>query len=138
MDNNNFFLCFVLWFLLSRPLSKIIDQTRTMADVYGAFFDFCCIMESKVYNMYYSQNNLISALSSGDIRVLDSPLITYTIVCWIISFSSSCVYVLLKILTPSLSAVVTYSFYRFWSLCHFQILADILLWFLSLYQILIH
>uniref|UniRef100_A0A3Q7IJX9 Squalene synthase n=1 Tax=Solanum lycopersicum TaxID=4081 RepID=A0A3Q7IJX9_SOLLC len=26
----------------------IIDQTRTMADVYGAFFDFCCIMESKV------------------------------------------------------------------------------------------
>ncbi|XP_055808023.1 squalene synthase-like isoform X2 [Solanum dulcamara] len=28
--------------------AKIIDQTRTMADVYGAFFDFCCIMESKV------------------------------------------------------------------------------------------
>lgn len=28
--------------------AKIIDQTRTMADVYIAFFDFCCIMESKV------------------------------------------------------------------------------------------
>ncbi|KAM3205737.1 squalene synthase 8 isoform X3 [Capsicum annuum] len=28
--------------------AKIIDQTRTMADVYRAFFDFCCIMESKV------------------------------------------------------------------------------------------
>ncbi|WMV52810.1 hypothetical protein MTR67_046195 [Solanum verrucosum] len=28
--------------------AKIIDQTRMMADVYGAFFDFCCIMESKV------------------------------------------------------------------------------------------
>ncbi|KAG5583570.1 hypothetical protein H5410_054197 [Solanum commersonii] len=28
--------------------TKIIDQMRTMADVYGAFFDFCCIMESKV------------------------------------------------------------------------------------------
>ncbi|XP_049368569.1 squalene synthase-like [Solanum verrucosum] len=28
--------------------AKIIDQMRTMADVYGAFFDFCCIMESKV------------------------------------------------------------------------------------------
>ncbi|XP_049402660.1 squalene synthase-like isoform X1 [Solanum stenotomum] len=28
--------------------AKIIDQTRTMADVYGAFYDFCCIMESKV------------------------------------------------------------------------------------------
>lgn len=28
--------------------AKIIDQTKTIADVYGAFFDFSCILKSKV------------------------------------------------------------------------------------------
>lgn len=28
--------------------AKVIDRTRTMADVYGAFFDFSCMLKSKV------------------------------------------------------------------------------------------
>ncbi|KAG2397941.1 Squalene synthase [Vigna angularis] len=28
--------------------AKVIDRTKTMADVYGAFFDFACVLESKV------------------------------------------------------------------------------------------
>lgn len=42
--------CLVLFFgfFFLGLCAKIIDQTRTMADVYGAFYDFCCIMESKV------------------------------------------------------------------------------------------
>nr|ADC95435.1 squalene synthase [Withania somnifera] len=30
--------------------AKVIDRTRTMADVYGAFFDFSCMLKSKVNN----------------------------------------------------------------------------------------
>ncbi|PHT59063.1 Squalene synthase [Capsicum baccatum] len=30
--------------------AKAIDRTRTMADVYGAFFDFSCMLKSKVNN----------------------------------------------------------------------------------------
>nr|AAB02945.1 squalene synthase [Nicotiana tabacum] len=30
--------------------AKVIDQTRTIADVYGAFFDFSCMLKSKVNN----------------------------------------------------------------------------------------
>ncbi|OAY52452.1 squalene synthase 1 isoform X2 [Manihot esculenta] len=28
--------------------AKVIDQTKTMADIYGAFFDFSCMLKSKV------------------------------------------------------------------------------------------
>ncbi|CAK9142072.1 unnamed protein product [Ilex paraguariensis] len=28
--------------------AKVIDRTRTMSDVYGAFFDFSCMLKSKV------------------------------------------------------------------------------------------
>ncbi|KAJ1440941.1 Isoprenoid synthase domain superfamily [Sesbania bispinosa] len=28
--------------------AKVIDRTKTMADVYGAFFDFAAMLESKV------------------------------------------------------------------------------------------
>ncbi|XP_077239428.1 squalene synthase 2-like isoform X2 [Tasmannia lanceolata] len=28
--------------------AKVIDQTRTMSDVYGAFFDFSCMLKSKI------------------------------------------------------------------------------------------
>lgn len=30
--------------------AKVIDRTKTMADVYGAFFDFSCMLKSKVNN----------------------------------------------------------------------------------------
>nr|AGS57530.1 squalene synthase [Solanum nigrum] len=30
--------------------AKVIDRTRTIADVYGAFFDFSCMLKSKVNN----------------------------------------------------------------------------------------
>ncbi|XP_043709006.1 squalene synthase 1-like [Telopea speciosissima] len=30
--------------------AKVIDQTKTMSDVYGAFFDFSCMLKSKVDN----------------------------------------------------------------------------------------
>ncbi|KAK4378302.1 hypothetical protein RND71_000164 [Anisodus tanguticus] len=30
--------------------AKVIDRTRTMADAYGAFFDFSCMLKSKVNN----------------------------------------------------------------------------------------
>nr|QQM18931.1 squalene synthase [Kadsura heteroclita] len=29
-------------------VAKVIDQTKTMADVYGAFFDFSCMLQSKI------------------------------------------------------------------------------------------
>lgn len=28
--------------------AKVIDKTKTMSDVYGAFFDFSCMLKSKV------------------------------------------------------------------------------------------
>ncbi|GMH02787.1 hypothetical protein Nepgr_004626 [Nepenthes gracilis] len=28
--------------------ARVIDRTKTMSDVYGAFFDFCCLLKSKV------------------------------------------------------------------------------------------
>ncbi|KAK4725502.1 hypothetical protein R3W88_028281 [Solanum pinnatisectum] len=44
--------------------AKIIDQTRTMADVYGAFFDFCCIMESKKSGQINTNTSKLNATST--------------------------------------------------------------------------
>ena len=55
-------LVFILWQFLTEFYSfwlcflgltaKVIDQTKTIADVYGAFFDFSCILKSKVQCFY--------------------------------------------------------------------------------------
>lgn len=29
-------------------IAKVIDRTKTMDDVYGAFYDFSCMLETKV------------------------------------------------------------------------------------------
>lgn len=33
--------------------AKVIDRTKTMADVYGAFYDFSCMMKPKVRFLNY-------------------------------------------------------------------------------------
>lgn len=38
---------FLLFFFLGLT-AKVIDQTRAMPDVYGAFFDFSCMLKAKV------------------------------------------------------------------------------------------
>ena len=39
----------VVFFFFLGLTAKIIDRTNTMSDVYGAFFDFSCILKSKVW-----------------------------------------------------------------------------------------
>jgi len=36
------------WLRFIGLTAKVIDRTKTMADVYGAFFDFASMLESKV------------------------------------------------------------------------------------------
>ncbi|MED6162021.1 squalene synthetase-like protein [Stylosanthes scabra] len=44
--------------------AKVIDRTKTMADVYGAFFDFACILESKVDKNDPNATKALSRLQS--------------------------------------------------------------------------
>ncbi|RYR69791.1 hypothetical protein Ahy_A03g016341 isoform B [Arachis hypogaea] len=44
--------------------AKVIDRTKTMADVYGAFFDFACILESKVDKNDPNATKTLSRLQS--------------------------------------------------------------------------
>lgn len=32
--------------------AKVIDRTKAMSDVYGAFFDFSCMLKSKVRRLF--------------------------------------------------------------------------------------
>ena len=32
--------------------AKVIDRTKTMADVYGAFYDFSCMLKTKVSHLF--------------------------------------------------------------------------------------
>jgi len=34
-------------------IAKVIDRTKTMDDVYGAFYDFSCMLQTKVCIRYY-------------------------------------------------------------------------------------
>ncbi|CAA7047527.1 unnamed protein product [Microthlaspi erraticum] len=38
------------WFVFKDPriVAKVVDRTKTMDDVYGAFYDFSCMIEKKV------------------------------------------------------------------------------------------
>lgn len=39
---------FYIWISFPGLTAKIIHHTRTMDDVYGAFFDFSCMLKAKV------------------------------------------------------------------------------------------
>lgn len=43
-----FYYLFSVIFLLGLT-AKVIDRTNTMSDVYNAFFDFSCMLKSKVF-----------------------------------------------------------------------------------------
>lgn len=66
-------LAYVTWFiaLLSFPglAAKVIDRTKTMSDVYRAFYDFSCLLKSKVWFLIcLSKLDLLG----GDIFLLSS------------------------------------------------------------------
>nr|AMT75533.1 squalene synthase [Panax sokpayensis] len=44
--------------------AKVIDQTKTMSDVYGAFFDFSCLLKSKVDNNDPNATKTLSRLEA--------------------------------------------------------------------------
>ncbi|KAK2642554.1 hypothetical protein Ddye_024317 [Dipteronia dyeriana] len=44
-------------------VAKIVDRTRTMSDVYNAFFEFASLMKSKVVDMHGSNNATMKTLS---------------------------------------------------------------------------
>ncbi|XVE93718.1 hypothetical protein REPUB_Repub01dG0218400 [Reevesia pubescens] len=44
--------------------AKVIDRTKTMADVYGAFYDFSCMLKAKVENNDPNAQKTVSRLDS--------------------------------------------------------------------------
>lgn len=61
------FLCTKLFSLLCLWLAgltaKVIDRTKTMSDVYGAFFDFSCMLKSKVCGICGLKQSMVSFAS---------------------------------------------------------------------------
>nr|ABG66304.1 squalene synthase [Polygala tenuifolia] len=55
--------------------AKVIHQTNTMADVYGAFYDFSCMLKSKVDRNDPNATKTLSRLESIQRTCLDSRLI---------------------------------------------------------------
>jgi hypothetical protein len=41
----------LFWLRFIGLTAKVIDRTKTVADVYGAFFDFASMLESKVWSI---------------------------------------------------------------------------------------
>ncbi|TXG64641.1 hypothetical protein EZV62_011635 [Acer yangbiense] len=44
--------------------AKVIDQTKTMADVYGAFYDFSCMLKSKIDDSDPNANKTLSRVEA--------------------------------------------------------------------------
>ncbi|KAI9181452.1 hypothetical protein LWI28_015180 [Acer negundo] len=55
--------------------AKVIDQTKTMADVYGAFYDFSCMLKSKIDNSDPHANKTLSRVEAIQKTCQDSGLL---------------------------------------------------------------
>ncbi|KAK2665428.1 hypothetical protein Ddye_004002 [Dipteronia dyeriana] len=55
--------------------AKVIDQTKTMADVYGAFYDFSCMLKSKIDNSDPNGNKTLSRVEAIQKTCRDSGLL---------------------------------------------------------------
>ncbi|GMN55766.1 hypothetical protein TIFTF001_024880 [Ficus carica] len=56
--------------------AKVIDRTKTMADVYGAFYDFSCMLKSKVDNNDPNAKKTLSRLETIQKTCQDSGALT--------------------------------------------------------------
>ncbi|PON99886.1 Isoprenoid synthase domain containing protein [Trema orientale] len=63
--------------------AKVIDRTNTMADVYGAFYDFSCMLKSKVDINDPNAKKTLSRLETIQKTCKDSGTLTkrYFIIC---------------------------------------------------------
>ncbi|OWM80308.1 squalene synthase 1-like [Punica granatum] len=57
--------------------AKIIERTRTMSDVYGAFFEFCNLMKSKVDKHDPNATETVSRLEAIQKICMDSGMLNY-------------------------------------------------------------
>ncbi|XP_030531942.1 squalene synthase 2 [Rhodamnia argentea] len=56
--------------------AKVIDRTKTMADVYGAFYDFSCMLKSKVDKNDPNATKTLSRIEASQKACRDSGLLT--------------------------------------------------------------
>jgi hypothetical protein len=48
---------------LSGLTARIFDETKSMPDVYSAFYEFSSLLESKVYSLMFIQTNIESIIT---------------------------------------------------------------------------
>lgn len=88
--------------------AKVIDRTKTMSDVYGAFFDFSCLLKSKVDNDDPNATITLSRLEAIQKTCKDSGALTKSRKSYIIENESGYNSVLIAIIFIILAILCSY------------------------------